>query len=157
MKTLSVTPRPYDRWKAETLSFLHVLLVWDVILVSSLNKLRWNWRYGSKCANTRHIEYLPIKRYLLEIEYHAQCYQQLFRYWYFVQWVLRKRNFWFKYRWLGTVGIFTYYENNLGQILNNIASHGSIKRNRCQPWREWPERILRQYWFARACKMPNRL
>jgi len=37
MKTLSATPRPYDRWKAETLSFLHELLVWGVILVSSLN------------------------------------------------------------------------------------------------------------------------
>jgi len=33
-------------------------------------------------------------------------------------------------RRLGIVGIFTYYENNLGRILNNITSHGNIKRNR---------------------------
>ncbi len=39
-------------------------------------------------------------------------------------------------RRLGTVGIFTYYENNLGRILNNITSHGNIKQNKCQPWRE---------------------
>jgi hypothetical protein len=38
MKTLSETPRPWYRWKAENLSFLHVLLVWGVILVSLLNK-----------------------------------------------------------------------------------------------------------------------
>ena len=48
-----------------------------------------------------------------------------------VQWVLRKRHISFKYRRLGTVGIFTYYENNLGRILNNITSHGHIKWNRC--------------------------
>jgi hypothetical protein len=53
-----------------------------------------------------------------------------------LQWVLRKRNILFKYRRLGTVGIFTYYEINLGRILNNIASHGNIKQNRCQPWQE---------------------
>jgi hypothetical protein len=53
-----------------------------------------------------------------------------------VQLDLRKRTIMFKYCRLGTVGIFTYYENNLGRILNNITSHGSIKRNRCQPWRE---------------------
>ncbi len=40
MKTLSETPRPYKRWKAETLSFLHVLLVWEVALASLLNKTR---------------------------------------------------------------------------------------------------------------------
>ncbi len=34
MKTLSATPRPYDRWKAENLSFLHVLLVWGVTLTT---------------------------------------------------------------------------------------------------------------------------
>jgi hypothetical protein len=28
---------------------------------------------------------------------------------------------------LGTVGIFTYYKNNLDRILNNITSHGNIK------------------------------
>ncbi len=35
MKTLSATPRPLYRWKAEDLSFLYVLLVWGVKLVSS--------------------------------------------------------------------------------------------------------------------------
>ena len=30
-----------------------------------------------------------------------------------VQWVLQKRNILFKYRRLGTVGIFIYYENKL--------------------------------------------
>jgi hypothetical protein len=35
MKTLSVTSRPLYRWKAEDLSFLYVLLVWGVKLVSS--------------------------------------------------------------------------------------------------------------------------
>jgi len=30
MKTLSATPRPWYRWKAETLSFLRVLLVYGV-------------------------------------------------------------------------------------------------------------------------------
>jgi hypothetical protein len=35
MKTLSATPRPSYRWKAEDLSFLYVLLVWGVKLVSS--------------------------------------------------------------------------------------------------------------------------
>jgi hypothetical protein len=35
MKTLSPTPRPLYRWKAENLSFLYVLLVWGVKLVSS--------------------------------------------------------------------------------------------------------------------------
>ncbi len=34
MKTQSTTPRPI-RWKAEDLSFLYVLLVWGVKLVSS--------------------------------------------------------------------------------------------------------------------------
>jgi hypothetical protein len=35
--TLSVTPQLLYRWKAETVSFLHVLLVWGVILLSLLN------------------------------------------------------------------------------------------------------------------------
>jgi hypothetical protein len=35
MKTLSAPPRPLYRWKAEDLSFLYVLLVWGVKLVSS--------------------------------------------------------------------------------------------------------------------------
>jgi hypothetical protein len=34
-KTLSVTPRPLYHWKVEDLSFLYVLLVWGVKLVSS--------------------------------------------------------------------------------------------------------------------------
>jgi hypothetical protein len=36
-KTLSATPQPLYHWKAETVSFLHVLLVWGVILLSFLN------------------------------------------------------------------------------------------------------------------------
>jgi hypothetical protein len=35
MKTLSATPRPFHHWNAEDLSFLYVLLVWGVKLVSS--------------------------------------------------------------------------------------------------------------------------
>ncbi len=35
VKTLPVTPRPLYRWKAEDLSFLYVLLVWGVKVVSS--------------------------------------------------------------------------------------------------------------------------
>jgi hypothetical protein len=35
VKTLSATPRLLFHWKAEDLSFLHVLLVWGVKLVSS--------------------------------------------------------------------------------------------------------------------------
>ncbi len=42
-KTLSETPRPLYRWKAEVLSFLHVLLVWGVNLASLLNKRRQSW------------------------------------------------------------------------------------------------------------------
>ena len=40
MKTLSATPRPYNHWKAESLSFLHVLLVWEIELTSLLIKMR---------------------------------------------------------------------------------------------------------------------
>ena len=47
-KTLSATPRLWYRWKAETLSFLHVLLVWGVKLVSLLNKRRQSWTIHSK-------------------------------------------------------------------------------------------------------------
>ncbi len=36
-KTLSAIPQPLYQWKAETVSFLHVLLVWGVILLSLLN------------------------------------------------------------------------------------------------------------------------
>jgi hypothetical protein len=32
-------------------------------------------------------------------------------------------------RRLGIVGIFTYYKNNMGRILNNIIFHGQIKQN----------------------------
>jgi hypothetical protein len=45
MKTLSATPRPYDRWKAENLSFLHVLLVWGVTVTSLLIKKRQSWGF----------------------------------------------------------------------------------------------------------------
>ena len=48
MKTLSATPRPYDRWKAEDLSFLHVLLVWWVALTSLLIKKRQSWTIHQK-------------------------------------------------------------------------------------------------------------
>ena len=41
-KTLSTTPRPLYRWKAETVSFLHVLLVWGVKLTSLLTTTRQN-------------------------------------------------------------------------------------------------------------------
>ncbi len=37
-ETLSATPRPYNRWKAESLSFLLVLLVWGFALTSLLIK-----------------------------------------------------------------------------------------------------------------------
>ncbi len=43
MKTLPTAPRPYNRWKAETLSFLHVLLVWGVSLTSLINEMRQSW------------------------------------------------------------------------------------------------------------------
>ncbi len=36
-KTWSATPQPLYRWKAETVSFLHVLLVWGVIMLILLN------------------------------------------------------------------------------------------------------------------------
>jgi len=39
MMTLSQTPRPLYPRKAETISFLHVLLVWGVKLTSSLTKM----------------------------------------------------------------------------------------------------------------------
>jgi hypothetical protein len=32
-------------------------------------------------------------------------------------------------RRLVIVGIFTYYKNNMGRILNNIIFHGHIKQN----------------------------
>jgi hypothetical protein len=40
MKTLSTTPRPWYRWKAEDLSFLYVLLVWGFALTSLIIKKR---------------------------------------------------------------------------------------------------------------------
>ena len=40
MKTLSATPRPYNRWKAESHSFLYMLLGWGVALASLLIKTR---------------------------------------------------------------------------------------------------------------------
>ena len=36
-KTLSATPRPWYPWKAETVSFLHVLIVWGVIVLNLLS------------------------------------------------------------------------------------------------------------------------
>ena len=40
MKTLSATPRPWYHWKAETLSFLHGLLVWAVTTLTISIKLK---------------------------------------------------------------------------------------------------------------------
>ena len=48
MKTLSATPRHYDRWKAETLSFFLVLLVWGGKLASLFNKKRQSWTIHPK-------------------------------------------------------------------------------------------------------------
>ena len=59
MKTKSTTPRPYDRWKAETLSFLHVLLVLGVKLTSLLTTMRQNYGILSKA---RIFEKLEIHR-----------------------------------------------------------------------------------------------
>ena len=65
MKTLSATPGPHDRWKADTLSFLHVLLVWGVKLASLLNKRRQTWTLLQKPSIfTRNFVYPPIKRYV---------------------------------------------------------------------------------------------
>ena len=41
LKTLSAIPRPWFCWKAEILSFLHVLLVWGDALTSLLIKTRF--------------------------------------------------------------------------------------------------------------------
>jgi len=49
-----------------------------------------------------------------------------------------------------TFGIFTYFKNNVGPILNNITSQSRIKRNWWQPWRDWPEPILHQYPYPHA-------
>ncbi len=43
MKTLSATPRPYNFWKAETLSFLRVLLILGVNVTSLLTTTRQNY------------------------------------------------------------------------------------------------------------------
>jgi hypothetical protein len=43
MKTLSATPRPWHRWKAEDLSFLNVLLARGVTLTSLLIKKHQSW------------------------------------------------------------------------------------------------------------------
>ena len=40
MKTLSATLIPLYHWKAEVISFLHVLIVWGVKLTRSLIKMR---------------------------------------------------------------------------------------------------------------------
>ena len=65
MKTLSATPRPYDRWKAETLSFLHVLLVWVVKLASLLNKMRQSWTIHQKPSDKEIGEKrIDIRRFL---------------------------------------------------------------------------------------------
>ena len=63
IKTLSATPIPWYRWKAETLSFLHVLLVYGNILTILLIKKRQNgafvmryyfWRNRQKIDSKRH-------------------------------------------------------------------------------------------------------
>ena len=48
MKTQFATPRPHYRWKAETLSFLHELLVLGAKLVSLLTTMRQNYGIVSK-------------------------------------------------------------------------------------------------------------
>ena len=53
---------PNTVWKLR-LSFLHVLLLFVVILVRSLTKIRQICSYGTKCVNTRKIANSPIKRY----------------------------------------------------------------------------------------------
>ena len=45
MKTLSGTPGPWYRWKAEDLSFLYVLLVWGVALTSLIIKKCQSWAF----------------------------------------------------------------------------------------------------------------
>jgi hypothetical protein len=57
MKTLSATPRPYDCWKTETLSFLHVLLVWGVTPTCLLNTRRQSWTIHSKQTVDRILEW----------------------------------------------------------------------------------------------------
>ena len=47
-KTQCATPRPYDCWKDEDLSFLHVLLVWWVALTILLIKKRQSWTIHQK-------------------------------------------------------------------------------------------------------------
>jgi hypothetical protein len=63
MKTLSATPGPYNRQKAETLSFLCVLLVLGVKLTSLLNKTRQSYGICFKGAFFWKIKNSPIKRY----------------------------------------------------------------------------------------------
>ena len=62
MKTLTATPRPYDRWKAETLSFLHLLLVLGVKLTSLLATVHQNYGIILKGTYFRKIANSPIKR-----------------------------------------------------------------------------------------------
>ena len=63
MNTLSATPRPYNHWKAETLSFLHVLLVLGVKLTSLLTTTCQNYGIGFEGTYFRKIENSLIKRY----------------------------------------------------------------------------------------------
>ena len=59
MMTLSAAPRPIYGEKAETLSFLHVLLVWGINILSFFNYLRTNYevvflrsQYSENCKFT---------------------------------------------------------------------------------------------------------
>jgi hypothetical protein len=67
MNTLSATPRPWYRWKAEDLSFLHVLLVWGVTVTSLLIKKRQSWAFvlryyfwGNRQKIDKEIMWMPM-------------------------------------------------------------------------------------------------
>jgi hypothetical protein len=63
MKTLSAIPRPYNPWKAETLSFLHVMLVLGVKMTNLLNKTHQTYGIRFEGAFFWKIKNSPIKRY----------------------------------------------------------------------------------------------
>ena len=48
MKTLSATLIPLYHWKAEIISFLHVLIVWGVNMTRWLIKMRQSWGRAKK-------------------------------------------------------------------------------------------------------------
>ena len=76
MKTLSANLRPYNRWKAETLSFLHVLFVLGVKTTSLLNKTRQSYGIRFKGAFFRKIKNSPIKRYRIRFDGATEQYRR---------------------------------------------------------------------------------